>query len=200
MLIGRDQEMQLVLDQLARPDVRLLTLTGPAGTGKTRLALEAAGELLHDVRDGAFLVNLAPISDARLVPSEIARALGVRDSTAGPTILDALKVALRDKDVLLVLDNFEQVVDAAPQVADLLAACPRLKVLSTSRATLRLRWEHEVAVPPLEVPDARAALSLDDLSLVPSVVLFVERAQAVTPDLRLTFENAPAVAEICVRL
>jgi predicted ATPase/DNA-binding CsgD family transcriptional regulator len=199
-LIGRDQEMRLVRDQLARPDVRLLTLTGPAGTGKTRLALEAAGEFLPSTKDGAFLVNLAPISDPRLVPSEIARALGVRESLGGPTVLDTLKVALHDKDVLLVLDNFEQVVDAAPQVADLLAACPRLKVLSTSRATLRLRWEHEVAVPPLGVPEPHTCLSIEDLRSIPSVALFVERARAVMPDFRLIDENAEAVAEICRRL
>ncbi len=199
-LIGRDQEIRLVRDQLSRDDVRLLTLTGPAGTGKTRLALEAASERLTAGRDGTFLVNLAPISDPALVTSEIARSLGVREEVGGAQLIDKLKAALHDKYVLLVLDNFEQVVEAAPQVADLLAACPRLKVLSTSRATLRLRWEHEVAVPPLQVPDLRALPSLDDLSLIPSVALFLERAQAVTPDFRLTDHNAAAIAEICVRL
>src|SRR5207248_2474002 len=132
----------------------------------TRLALEAAGEVFGASRDGAFLVNLAPISDPSLVTSEIARTLGIREELDGSSLLDNLKAALQGKHVLLVLDNFEQVVDAAPQVADLLAACPMLKVLSTSRATLRLRWEHEVAVPPLQVPDERARASLDDLSLV----------------------------------
>src|SRR5262249_13114856 len=145
-LIGREHEVRLVRDQLARPDVRLLTLTGPAGTGKTRLAIEAAIESTSAVPARAFLVNLAPISDARLVTSEIPCTLGVRDGVGGLSLLERLKVALQDKQVLLVLDNFEQVVDAAPQVADLLAACPTLKVLSTSRATLRLRREHEVTV------------------------------------------------------
>jgi predicted ATPase len=199
-LIGREQEVRLVRDQLARDDVRLLTLTGPAGTGKTRLALQAAVELSPAVRDGAVLVNLAPISDPRLVTSEIARALGIREARGGLALLDSLKLALQDKHLLLVLDNFEQVTDAAPQIADLLSACPTLKVLSTSRATLRLRWEHEVAVPPLQTPDLRRLPSLDELSLVPSVALFIERAQAVTPEFRLTAENAAAVAEICVRL
>ncbi len=199
-LIGRDQEIQLVRDRLMRPDVRLLTLTGPAGTGKTRLALEAAGELFEAIRDGAFLVNLAPISDPSLVIPEIARALGIKEEVDGSSLLDDLKAALQDKYLLLVLDNFEQVVDAAPHIADLLAACPTLKVLTTSRATLRLRWEHEVAVPPLGLPDLRRLPSLDELSLVPSVALFLERAQAVTPDFRLTAANAAAIAEICVRL
>jgi predicted ATPase/DNA-binding CsgD family transcriptional regulator len=199
-LIGRDQEIQLVRDRLMRPDVRLLTLTGPAGTGKTRLALEAAGELFEAIRDGAFLVNLAPISDPSLVIPEIARALGIHEEVDGSSLLDDLKAALQDKYLLLVLDNFEQVVDAAPHIADLLAACPTLKVLTTSRATLRLRWEHEVAVQPLGLPDLRRLPSLDELSLVPSVALFLERAQAVTPDFRLTAANAAAIAEICVRL
>jgi predicted ATPase len=125
-LIGRDQEIRLVREQLSRPEVRLLTLTGPAGTGKTRLALEAAGERSAVSRDGAFLVNLAPIGDPSLVTSEIARTLGVREETDGSSLLDNLKAALQQKHLLLVLDNFEQVVDAAPQVADLLAACPML--------------------------------------------------------------------------
>jgi predicted ATPase/DNA-binding CsgD family transcriptional regulator/uncharacterized protein HemY len=199
-LIGRESEVRLVRDQLARPEVRLLTLTGPAGTGKTRLAMQAAAEFAPAVRDGAVLVNLAPISDPRLVISEIARALGIREERTGLALLDSLKIVLRDKQLLLVLDNFEQVLDAAPQIADLLSACPSLKVLSTSRATLRLRWEHEVAVPPLVVPDLRRLPLLDELSLVPSVALFVERAQAVTPAFVLSEHNAAAVAEICVRL
>jgi len=199
-LIGREHEVRLVREQLARDDVRLLTLTGPAGTGKTRLALQAAVELSPAVRDGAVLVNLAPISDPRLVTSEIARALGIREERGGIALLDSLKLALRDKHLLLVLDNFEQVTDAAPQIADLLSACPTLKVLSTSRATLRLRWEHELAVPPLQVPDPRRLPPLDELAAVSSVALFVERAQAVTPEFRLTEENAAPVAEICARL
>jgi predicted ATPase/DNA-binding CsgD family transcriptional regulator/Tfp pilus assembly protein PilF len=199
-LIGRDHEIRLVRDQLMRPDVRLLTLTGPAGTGKTRLALEAAGELFEAIRDGAFLVNLAPISDPSLVIPEIARALGIHEEVDGSSPLETLKAALQDKYLLLVLDNFEQVVAAAPHIADLLAACPTLKVLTTSRATLRLRWEHEVAVPPLGIPNLHGLPSLDELSLVASVALFLERAQAVTPEFRLTEDNAAAIAEICVRL
>src|SRR5260370_34582426 len=127
-------------------------------------------------------------------------AVGMHEEVDGSSLLENLKAALQDAHVLLVLDNFEQVVDAAPHIADLLAACPTLKVLTTSRATLRLRWEHEVAVPPLGMPNLGRLSSLDELSLVPSVALFLERAQAVTPEFRLTDDNAAAIAEIFVRL
>lgn len=198
-LIGRDREVQVLGEQLLRPDVRLMTLTGPAGTGKTRLAVEAAGDLVTSGAYGALLVNLAPIGDPDLVGSKIAQTLGVREAGDRP-LLESLKEAVRDQRLLLVLDNFEHVVAAAPQVADLLAECPSLKVLATSRAALRLRWEHEMPVTPLAVPDPRRLPPLEALSQVPAVALFVDRARAVKPDFALTDANARAVAEICARL
>ena len=177
---------------------RLLTLTGPGGTGKTRVALEAARAMLDDYPDGVHFVRLASIADARLVATTIALALGVAGEGRQPP-LEVLKNYLRDRRVLLVLDNFEQVLGAAVDIAELLSACPRLHVLVTSRAPLRLLGEQELAVPPLGLPDAA-----DDASSAPAaseaVRLFVERASAVKPDFALTEENAVAVAEICRRL
>ena len=177
---------------------RLLTLTGPGGTGKTRVALEAARAMLDDYPDGVHFVRLASIADARLVGTTIALALGVAGEGRQPP-LEVLKNYLRDRRVLLVLDNFEQVLGAAVDIADLLSACPRLHVLVTSRAPLRLLGEQELAVPPLGLPDAA-----DHASSAPeaseAVRLFVERASAVKPDFALNEENAVAVSEICRRL
>ncbi len=197
--IGREKEMATVRDLLCREDVRLLTLTGVGGTGKTRLALQVAAELCDLFTDGAYFVNLAPISDPEFVVPTIAQALSIRE-VAGQPLLEHLKEELQQKQLLLVLDNFEQVVTAAPGVLDLLAACPKLKVLVTSRKMLRVRAEHEFTVPPLALPDPTRLPELTELSHYAAVALFIQRAQAVQPDFQMTPVNARAIAEICVRL
>jgi non-specific serine/threonine protein kinase len=215
-LLGREREVAEV-QSLIREGARLVTLTGPGGSGKTRLAIEVAGELLDRsaspsragisatptsgqvFADGVFLVELAAIADPALVPATIARALGVLDVSARH-ILESLKAHLRGRRLLLVLDNFEQIVTAAPVVAELLATSPALKVLVTSREPLRLRGEREYDVPPLTLPDARSVPAASVLASSPAVALFVERAAAVQASFVLTDENAPAVAEICARL
>lgn len=198
-LIGRNEQAAQAVDELQRPDVRLLTLTGPAGTGKTRLAVEIAGRVLNAFPDGVFFVDVAPLSDAPLVVSAVAQTLGVR-LPAGDDGRQYLEEWLKERELLLVLDNFEQAVAAAPQVAALVAACQRLKILVTSRAPLRVRWEHEFPVPPLELPDVGEIPPLDALARVPAVALFAERARSVKPDFALSQRNAGAVAELCVRL
>jgi len=197
--IGRDQQLQAVQATLLRSDARLVTLTGPGGTGKTRLALQAAAELMDSFPSGVYFVALAPVTDPDLVPSAIAQALDVRE-TAGRPILAALADAVRQKQSLLVLDNFEQVAAAAPFVADLLAAAPQVKVLVTSRSVLRIYGERELSVPPLALPDHRTAPTAAHLARFEAVHLFVDRAQAARSDFTLTDENAPTVAEICQRL
>jgi len=197
-LLGREHELTEVR-KLFEDGARLVTLTGPGGTGKTRLGLQVTADLLDDFEHGVFLVELAPISDPALVAPTIAQTLGVRDVGNRP-IVDALKEHLRGRSALLLLDNFEQVLPAAPVVADLLAACPGLALLATSREPLRLRGEHEYAVPPLALPDAREAATAEGVSQSPAVALFVQRARAVRADFALTDENAPAVAEVCARL
>jgi predicted ATPase/class 3 adenylate cyclase len=198
-LLGREQELATLGDLLRREEVRLLTLTGPGGCGKTRLGTQLAADLLDDFREGAYVVALGPISDPGLVPTVIAQALGLQEAGGRPT-LDSLKGYLQDKQILLLLDNFEQLLPAASVVVELLAACPQLKVLVTSRSRLHLRGEKEFRVPPLALPNARRLPPLQTLSQYGSVALFIQRARDVQHDFTVTNENAPAVAEICHRL
>jgi predicted ATPase/class 3 adenylate cyclase len=195
--VGRRRELEEVMAALE--STRLLTLTGPGGSGKTRLSIRTGQELLPRLEDGAFFVALAPISDPALVVPTIAQALSLTEKADRPP-LDALIEHLRHSDVLLVLDNFEQVLDAAGEVGQLLTATDRLRVLATSREPLGLSGEREYPVPPLDLPDVEALPSLDTLSQFEAVRLFVDRATAVKPGFAVTNENAPAVAEICARL
>src|ERR687894_2385677 len=197
-LVGREREVEDVRERLLAPEVRLLTLTGPGGTGKTRLALQAAADLLDEFEDGVFFVALATLTDPTLVASTVAQVLDVRESGDQP-LIEGVKDYLKDKRLLLVLDNFEQVLEAAPLAGELLSA-PRLKVLATSRIPLGVYGEHEYAVPPLAVPDPKRLPGLEALSQYEAVRLFIERARAAKADFAVTSENAPAVAEICARL
>jgi predicted ATPase/class 3 adenylate cyclase/DNA-binding CsgD family transcriptional regulator len=198
-LIGREKEVAAVQNLLHHEDVRLVTLTGPGGTGKTRLGLQVTAELCDLFIDGVYFVNLAPISDPAFVVPTIAQTLGIRE-VAGQSLPERLQEELQQKQLLLLLDNFEQVVSAALQVTDLLVACPKLKVLVTSRMVLHVRAEREFAVPPLVLPDPQHLRDLVALAQSEAVALFLQRAQAVKPDFQLTTANARAVAEICIRL
>jgi predicted ATPase/class 3 adenylate cyclase len=198
-LIGREREVEEVCRRLRSPQVRVLTLTGPGGTGKTRVGLQAAAELTGEFEDGVFFVALAAIADPALVAPTVARALGLTEAGNQPSE-ELLEGYLRDRQTLLVLDNFEQVLGAAPLIDDILSSAPNVKVLATSRIPLRLYGEHEFPVPPLSLPDARHLPSAEHLTEYGAVRLFVERARAVRPDFSITEENARAVAEICARL
>jgi predicted ATPase/class 3 adenylate cyclase len=195
--VGREREMAQVKELLRGPG--LLTLTGSGGSGKTRLALRTAEELMDGYPDGVFFVDLASITDPRLVPSSIADAIGVKAEGQRP-VLDTLRDQLRDREMLLVLDNFEQVVEAASVVSDLIDAAPRMRILVTSREPLHIAGEQELAVPPMALPEARQAPEPDELMRCESVALFVQRAAGVDPGFGLTEANVAAVAELCLRL
>jgi predicted ATPase/class 3 adenylate cyclase len=195
--IGREREVTEAARLLASS--RLLTLTGPGGTGKTRLALQLGADLVEQYGDGVYFVPLAPISDPELVASTIGMTLGLQEARGRPP-LERLQEHLKDRQVLLILDNFEQVLAAAPVVTTLLKAGERLKIVVTSRAALRVYGEQEYPVPPLQLPDPRHLPALESLSQYEAVALFIQRALAVKPDFRITNENAPAVAEITARL
>jgi predicted ATPase/serine/threonine protein kinase len=197
-LVGRDAEQDDIIALLRRPDVRIVTLTGPGGTGKTRLSLGAGAQLLSEYEDGVWWVSLAPILEPHLVISEIAEVLGVAEG--GTRLNDAVKATLRERTALLILDNFEQVLAAAPVIAEVLEAAPKVKALVTSRSPLRIRGEREYAVPPLMTPPLDVPLNTEAIAAFPSVELFVQRAMSVSSDFLLTPENVRAIAEICTRL
>jgi predicted ATPase len=198
-LIDREQEVALVRDLLQREDVGLVTLTGTGGVGKTRLAIQVAADLASRFADGVAFVSLASLKDPELVELTVARALGVSDAD-GQSIGERLREYLRPRQLLLLLDNAEQLLSAAPLATRLLDAAPRLTLLVTSREPLRVRDERVVPVLPLALPDAESLPDLDTLAQVPAVALFVERVREVKPDFVLTADNAQAVAEICRRL
>jgi predicted ATPase/class 3 adenylate cyclase/DNA-binding CsgD family transcriptional regulator len=198
-LVGREQEVAEVTQRLSESPSRLLTLTGPGGTGKTRLALQAAADLLEEFEDGVFFISLAALTEPKLVASAVAAPLGVIE-TADRPLEEGLKEYLREKKLLLLLDNFEQVLEGASLVRELLSVCPNLKVLATSRTPLGIYGEREYPVPPLSLPDTARLPSLEDLTQYEAVRLFIERASDARPDFSITNENASAVAEICARL
>ena len=200
VFVGRQTELGDIKELLAADPVRMLTLTGPGGTGKTRLALQAAAELSDRFDDGTYFVDLAPIRDPGSVLATIARTVGLKESSNG-SMVEELGEQLRDKDLLLLLDNFEQVTPAAVQVAELIRICPHLKMLTTSREALHVRGERLYPVPPLGIPPASTGrIDLRALAQNESVQLFVERAREVKPDFELSEENAEAVVELCNRL
>lgn len=198
-LIGRENEVAESCALLKEPAVRLITLLGTGGIGKTRLCFQLAREIQPYFADGICFIPLAPVNQPDLVVPTIARELGIQRIGAQP-IFEQVKVALRNRHFLLLLDNFEQIVASAPLIEELLAACPRLKVVVTSRAVLHLAAEHEFPVPPLDLPDLNQLPEDETLTQYAAIALFIQRAKAILPKFRLTQDNARAIAEICVRL
>ncbi len=198
-LVGREHELEVVCSRLLRPEVRLLTLIGTPGVGKTRLALALGTQLREVFAQGVFFVSLASVDDPELVISAIAHTFGLPDNETY-TVFERVKRFLHNQQLLLLLDTFEQVLPAAPRLAELLEACPRLKIVVTSRAALHVRGEYEFIVPPLAVPDLNALPSLSTLAQVASISLFVQRAEALKPGFRLTENNATLIAWLCIHL
>ena len=199
--IGRDREVAAVKELLLRDEVRLVTLSGPGGIGKTRLALQVASDIASSFPSGVCFIPLAAVTDSTLIPSIIAQSLGIKEANRQVTI-ENLKDYLHDlrTNLLLFFDNFEHMLSAAPAVAELITIAPKLKLLVTSRSRLHIYGEHEYPVPPLALPDLRSSMSPQALSKNPTIALFLERAIAVKPKFELTNENAVAVATICMRL
>src|SRR5215207_7288707 len=197
-LVGREPELAAGLDLLVRREVRLVTLTGPGGVGKTRLAEAIAARARADFQDGVAWIGLAAVAESALVLPTLVRSFGIGEAS-GRRPLDLIATALRDQRLLLVLDNLEHLVDAAPELAACLVACPSISILTTSRTRLRVRGEHVIPVPPLSLPAAGAADPADGPGSE-AVRLFWERASAAVPDLRMTPEAIEAAAEICRRV
>ena len=198
-LIGREEELARLSELLLNQQVRLVTLLGPGGIGKTHLGMKVALEMRERFADGSCAVSLAAINDPRLVVSAIAKGLGIRE-VGESSLFEQVKVALRNRHLLLFLDNFEQVLEASSQVSELLAECPNLKILVTSRARLHIHDEYEFSVPHLALPDLTMPAEIDILTRSAAVTLFIQRAQTAKPDFRINTANARAIAEICIRL
>ena len=198
-LIGRENELEAARDILLHPKTRLLTLTGTAGIGKTRLAFQVAASLLDHFEDGTYFVDLAPVVDPEAVLPTVAHALGLAEE-GGRSVEATLLGYIRERRMLLVLDNFEQVLDAASSLVTLMQASPWIKVLVTSREALHVRGERRFPVPPLAVPNPGDLPSMQVLAHYPSVELFVERAQEVVPGFVLDADNAEDVAALCAGL